>query len=64
MKISELVARLNTLKAVHGDVDVMFCADREGTYSAERVDFRVAEEDEYPDSWNMPEGTEFVEITD
>ena len=64
MKISALIKRLETLKVKHGDVDVMFCGDGRSTYSAERADFRVAEPDEYPDSWNMPEGTEFVEITD
>jgi hypothetical protein len=64
MNISALVKKLEAIRARHGDIDVMFCGDGRSTYSAECADFRVAEEGEYPDSWNMPAGTEFVEITD
>jgi hypothetical protein len=64
MKISQLIKKLESLQKKHGNVDAMFYADNDGTFSVERVEFRVAEEDEYPEDWNMPAGTEFVQITD
>jgi len=61
MKISQMIQRLEELKSEHGDVEVMFRSDA-GPFSAERIDHRVADKDEYPEDWNMPEGFEFVEI--
>lgn len=64
MKISAVIKELEKLKASHGDLDVMFCGDFESTFLAQRLRYRVAGPDEYPEDWNMPAGTEFVEITD
>jgi hypothetical protein len=64
MKIATLIAKLEKVKDRRGNVDVMLCGDGHGPYSADSVKFKVAAEDEYPDNWNMPEGYEFVEISD
>lgn len=64
MKVQTLIKKLEALEQKHGNIDVMFYADRDGTYSVSRVTHEVAGEDEYPDDWNMPEGYEFLQITD
>ena len=65
MKTSEMIAKLQTIQAEHGDIEVMFqdvesCA---GPWSATSACVEVAGEDQYPEDWNMPEGFKFVEIS-
>jgi len=63
MKLSEMIADLERLKAEHGDLEVMITTDS-GTYSMESTstEYRCAEDDEYPKEWEMPGGFEFIEI--
>ena len=61
MKISQMIQRLEELKSEHGDVEVMFRSDA-GPFLSSRVEHCVADKDEYPEDWNMPEGYEFVQI--
>jgi hypothetical protein len=64
MKIQELANKLKAIYDQHGDIEVMFSDPNTGsTYGAFIVEHRVAELDEFPEDWDMPEGFEFVEIT-
>ncbi len=63
MKISEMIDRLEKIKAENGDIDVMFNdPESQGPYSTTSVRVSVAEKDDYPDDWDMPEGFTFVDI--
>ena len=63
MKISEMIDRLEKIKAEHSDIDVMFNdTDSHGPYSASSVRVAVAEKDDFPEDWDMPEGFTFVDI--
>lgn len=65
MKISQVIARLQKIQAERGDVDVML-QDPESSYgpwAVTGVHVEVAEEDQYPEDFQMPEGYTFVEIT-
>ena len=63
MKISEMIDRLEKIKAESGDIDVMFDdPDGHGPYSATSANVDIAEKDDYPADWDMPEGFTFVNI--
>lgn len=64
MTIIELVKKLKVIHDKHGDIEVMFQDPNsgEGPFAVEVVSRCVAEEDEFPEDWNMPEGFEFVEL--
>lgn len=64
MTITELIKKLEGFRAEHGDLEVLMRDTNEGTISdcAEPV-VRVAEEDQYPSSWNMPGGFTFVQFS-
>ena len=64
MKILELANRLKAIYDEHGDIDVHFSGpnmDQE-PYSVERTEVRVAEEDDYPEDYDMPAGYKFIEL--
>lgn len=64
MTILELANRLKAIYDAHGDIPVMFTdPNSDSTFEVLIVKHRVAEEDEYPKEWDMPEGFEFVEIS-
>ena len=64
MTILELANRLKAIWEVHGDIPVMFTDPNSGsTYEAFTIKHRVAEEDQYPEEWDMPAGFEFVDIS-
>lgn len=64
MKISKVLKQLEKLQKKHGDVEVMFSdPNSDSVYSVESVGFRVAEEDEFDEDWNMPEGYKFVDLS-
>ena len=64
MTILELATRLKAIYDEHGDVPVMFTDPNRGsTFEVFTVKHRVAKEDEFPEDWNMPEGFEFVDIS-
>lgn len=54
MKTSELIALLQKQLKKSGDLDVFIASD-DKLYSAEEVEYEVAEAGDYPRSWNMPE---------
>jgi hypothetical protein len=65
MKIFELATRLKAIYDEHGDIEVFFRDPNtdQGPFEVGRVAQRTAEEDEYPEDYNMPEGYKFVELT-
>ena len=64
MKISEVIKQLQGIQDERGDIDVMFRdGDSDGVWEVAAVRWKVASENEYPEDWNMPEGTEFVLVT-
>ena len=63
MTILELANQLKAIYDKHGNVTVMYTdPNSNSTFEVNSVAYRVAEEDEYPESWRMPEGFEFVEL--
>ena len=64
MKINALIKKLAAIQSKQGNVEVMF-EDGNGDYgpwSISDVKFNVAEEDEFPEDFDMPEGFKFVLI--
>lgn len=56
MKILELANQLKAIYDEHGDIDVFFKDpnSNQGPFDVGSTEFRVAEEDEYPEDFNMP----------
>lgn len=64
MNINEMILLFKAIQAKYGDINVMI-GDREARIlDVENVTLRVAEDGEFPSSWNMPEGFTFVEISE
>ena len=64
MKISEMITQLQTIQETVGDITVVFTdPDTSSVWEAHVVEHRIAEADEFPKEWDMPEGLEFVNIT-
>jgi hypothetical protein len=63
MKISEVMQRLQAIQNQYGDLPVMFEALDSGVWELFVVKREVAEADQYPEDWEMPEGFEFVKLT-
>lgn len=64
MTIFELATKLKAIYDEHGDIEVFFAGpnmDNE-PYCVGRTEVRVAEEDDYPEDFNMPAGYKFVEL--
>ena len=55
MKTSELIEVLKTQLQKNGDLEVFISTGDAMVYSAEEVEYAVAEAGDYPRSWNMPE---------
>lgn len=62
MTVSEMIRNLTTILAEQGDIEVMFNDGYGEIRAVSYSDVRVAEQDEFPDDWGMPEGFTFVEI--
>jgi hypothetical protein len=62
MTINEMIAKLEAIRAQHGDIEVLFNESDNAIRSITYCNSRVAEEGEFPDDWDMPEGFTFVEI--
>lgn len=64
MVISELIDKLEKIKGERGDISVML-EDGDGTdvWELTTVSWKVTDEDEYPEEWNMPVGFEFVKLS-
>ncbi len=65
MTILELANQLKAVYDLHGDIEVFFTDpnSNQGPFAVGNTDLRVAEEDEFPKSFNMPAGYTFVELT-
>lgn len=64
MTITELIAKLEEFKSLHGDLEVLIHDPSQGTvYDCEPPKVTVAGEGQYPASWNMPAGFTFVRFT-
>ena len=64
MKIAALIKKLEAIKAKQGNVEVMF-EDGNGDYGPwgiSDVKFNVADEDEFPEDFDMPKGFKFALI--
>lgn len=62
LKIKQLISRLEKIEAKHGNIVVMFTDPNndDGPYTVSSATSQVAEEDEFPDSFNMPAGFKYV----
>lgn len=63
MLISQLIYQLEKLQEKHGDLDVMFQNDEGDVWNVTLALHHKVEEDEFPTNWNMPEGYEFIKLT-
>ena len=62
MTINEMIAKLEAIRAQHGDIEVMINESDSAIRSINYTNLRIAEDGEFPDKWDMPEGFTFVEI--
>lgn len=62
MRVSTLIERLQKLQEKHGDLPVMFETDDHSAWQVSVVSLHVAEENEYPTDWEMPEGFAFIKL--
>jgi hypothetical protein len=62
MTINELIAQLETIRAEYGDIEVLQDANMDEIVGIGYANVRIAEDGEFPDDWNMPEGFTFVEL--
>lgn len=62
MTVSEMIRNLTAILAEQGDIEVMFNDGHDEIRSVSYTNVRVAEQDEFPEDWDMPEGFTFVEI--
>ena len=62
MKIKQLIAKLEQIQAEHGDIHVMLEMD-DDISEVLTAYFHVAEEDEFPEEYNMPTGFKFVVLS-
>ena len=64
MKASQMIKQLNSIQAKHGDIEVMFTDPNSsgGPFAVTSVSVEVAEEDQYPEEFDMPEGFTFVDL--
>ena len=62
MTINELIANLEAIRNEHGDIEVLHYVDMDQIVGIGYANVRIAEDGEFPDDWNMPEGFTFVEL--
>lgn len=64
MTITELEKYLKMIRSRYGDLDVMFTDPNSpgGPFLVASVNVMVAEEDEYPEEFDMPKGFTFVHL--
>ena len=63
MLISQLIYQLEKLQQRHGDLDVMFQNDNGEAWEIMLAGHHTVSDDEYPENWNLPEGFEFIKLT-
>jgi hypothetical protein len=64
MKITDLIKQLKKIQKAEGDIEVLMQGHNDCQHAITFAQFRTAEEDEYPKSWNMPKGFKFVSLCD
>jgi hypothetical protein len=65
MKVSQLITKLEKLKAEHGDLDVMITSkDGDPTAFVGVGIGEVEDDDDFPKDWNMPKGFKWIDIAD
>lgn len=62
MRVSTLIERLQKLQEKHGDLTVIFENDEHIAWQVSIASLHVAEENEYPPDWEMPEGFAFIKL--
>lgn len=63
MRVSQLIKQLQTLKEQHGDLTVMVGNDEGDMWDCVIAAHHVTEAGEFPANWNMPQGFEFIKLT-
>lgn len=63
MQVSQLIQQLQAFQEQHGDIPVMVGNDDGDVWDCVIATHHVTEEDEFPADWNMPEGFEFIKLT-
>ena len=64
MKISQLIRKLESLKAKHGNLEVLMTPMNDEPQSVSIVQVtEVEEDDQYPKTYGMPKGFTFLELT-
>lgn len=61
--IDNMIKKLEEIKAEHGGHKIIMFREPNGdneVFAVTRVDYHVAEENEFPEDWDMPEGFGFV----
>lgn len=53
MKLSELIKNAEAVLKEHGDIHVLTTQ----YYPVANTELKIAEKDEFPKNWNIPEGT-------
>ena len=61
MNINKLIKMLEELRDEHGQLEVLISTD-EFVTDLHWAEYSIAEKDEYPKEWKMPEGFEFIKL--
>lgn len=63
MNVKQLIDNLKSFEKEYGsDIEVMFIDDNNDAWSINSVTHKVAEHNEYPEDWDMPEGYSFIQL--
>ena len=62
MTISDMIKELEEIREVHGDIPVLVEGRDSSIYDIFEVEHHLAEEGEFPDEWNIPDGLSFAKI--
>lgn len=62
MKIKELQKKLEVIAAEHGDLDILINVDYRSQQNPSDPTVEIAEANQYPADWGMPEGFKFAEL--
>ena len=63
MNITKVIAKLEAIRDEHGELDVLVTDDQGRVVEADSFEYELVDSDDlYPDDYNMPSGTEFVNI--
>lgn len=61
MNITAAIAKLEAIRAEHGDLDILITQSDSNVYSLDFINTEVVENEySYPKDYNMPKGFKFV----